>query len=61
MEKINQLWFLHRAGLGGPDNSQSAIRNGIDAFILAKLEEKGLALAPEADAAILIRRALRCE
>ena len=27
MEKINQLWFLHRAGLGGPDNSQSAIRN----------------------------------
>jgi hypothetical protein len=38
-------------------NPRSAIRNPIDAFILAKLEGKGLSIAPEADRATLIRRA----
>jgi hypothetical protein len=33
------------------------IRNPIDAFILHKLEQKGLTLAPEADRSTLIRRA----
>ena len=33
------------------------VRNPIDAFILARLEPKGLALSPEADAAALMRRA----
>lgn len=33
------------------------IRNSIDAFLLAKLKEKKLAFAPEADRATLIRRA----
>jgi cytochrome c553 len=33
------------------------VRNPIDAFILQKLEEKGLSLAPEADRATLLRRA----
>ncbi len=32
------------------------VRNPIDAFILQKLEEKGLPLAPEADRATLLRR-----
>ncbi len=35
---------------------KSAARNGIDRFILAKLEEKGMTLAPEAAPAVLIRR-----
>ena len=33
------------------------VRNPIDAFILAKLEEKGLTLSPPADRLTLIRRA----
>jgi hypothetical protein len=37
-------------------NPQSAIRNPIDAFILAKLREQKLDFAPEADKATLIRR-----
>jgi mono/diheme cytochrome c family protein len=37
-------------------NPQSAIRNPIDAFVRAKLAEKGLAMAPEADRRTLIRR-----
>ena len=35
----------------------SRVRNPIDAFILAKLEAKGLTFAPEADRATLMRRA----
>jgi hypothetical protein len=38
-------------------NPQSAIRNPIDAFVAAKLREKGLKPAPEADRLTLIRRA----
>ncbi len=36
---------------------KSAFRNPIDAFILAKLREKGLGLSPKADRVTLIRRA----
>jgi mono/diheme cytochrome c family protein len=37
-------------------NPQSAIRNEIDAFVLARLQEAGLSPAPPADRAALIRR-----
>src|SRR5262249_13326287 len=33
------------------------VRNPIDAFVLQRLEAKGLSLAPEADRAMLLRRA----
>jgi hypothetical protein len=33
------------------------VRNGIDAFVLARLEAEGLSPAPEADRAVLLRRA----
>jgi hypothetical protein len=36
--------------------SQASVRNPIDAFILAKLEEKGLGFNPEADRGTLLRR-----
>jgi hypothetical protein len=36
---------------------QDRVRNPIDAFILSKLEAKGLTLSPEADRLMLIRRA----
>ena len=37
-------------------NPQSAIRNGIDTFIMARLAQEGLKLSPPADKASLIRR-----
>jgi mono/diheme cytochrome c family protein len=40
-----------------PVTAISRVRNPIDAFILRKLEEKGLTLSPEADGATLLRRA----
>ena len=39
-----------------PVQKQSWVRNPIDAFVLAKLESKGISPAPEADRETLIRR-----
>jgi hypothetical protein len=38
-------------------NPQSAIRNPIDAFVLAELQKQGLTFSPEADRLTLLRRA----
>ncbi|MDZ4801146.1 MAG: DUF1549 domain-containing protein, partial [Bryobacteraceae bacterium] len=45
-----QLWSLRK-----PERAASA--TGIDQFVLSRLREKGLAMAPEADRGTLIRRA----
>ena len=49
------------AGAGGPSRRRSRTRTGcgrpIDAFVLARLRERGFAFAPEADRRTLIRRA----
>lgn len=39
-----------------PLDQQRLVRNPIDAFVLAKLNEQGMALSPQADRRILIRR-----
>ena len=55
-----ESWWAYRL-LAKPDapavRDTGWVRNGVDRFILAKLEEKGLAPAPEADRVTLIRRA----
>ncbi|MBN9122192.1 MAG: PSD1 domain-containing protein [Planctomycetes bacterium] len=53
-------WFyqpLQRPAVPVVSNPNAPIRNPIDAFVLAKLREKGLGFNPEADRATLIRRA----
>jgi hypothetical protein len=47
---------LTRPAVPAIRNPQSEIRNPIDAFLLAKLAEKGLTFAPEAPRAVLLRR-----
>lgn len=43
-------------GSGGPRRGPSRVRNPIDSFVFARLEEKGLTPAPEADRRTLARR-----
>ncbi len=53
-------WFyqpLRRLTAPEIQNAKAEIRNEIDAFVLAKLREKGLGFNPDADRATLIRRA----
>jgi hypothetical protein len=47
---------VRRHGVPRLRNPSSEIRNEVDAFLLAKLSEKGLTFAPEADRQTLIRR-----
>ena len=49
-----EWWSLKPIGKSGKLKTENG--NGIDAFISAKLTEKGLAMSPEADARTLIRR-----
>jgi uncharacterized protein DUF1553/uncharacterized protein DUF1549/cytochrome c len=57
-EEDRRFWSFRRPVRPAvPAVKQAArVRNPIDAFLLAKLEEKGLSFAPEADKATLLRR-----
>ncbi len=51
--------FIAPAPVAVPDVSaanKAAVRNSIDAFIIARLEKEGLTLSPEADRETLVRR-----
>ena len=58
-DEDRQFWAFQPPGVFRVPQVQHADRvgNPIDAFVLAKLEEKGLNLSPEADRRTLIRRA----
>ncbi|HEY7311576.1 MAG TPA: PSD1 and planctomycete cytochrome C domain-containing protein [Gemmataceae bacterium] len=58
-EKDRAFWAFQppRAGTLPVVKQRARIRNPIDAFVLHKLEERGLSLAPEAERATLLRRA----
>jgi mono/diheme cytochrome c family protein len=57
-EEERQFWSFQPIRRLDPPRvkSQASVRNPIDAFILAKLEEKGLEFNPEADRRTLLRR-----
>ncbi len=57
-DKDRDFWAFRAPGPVTPPivRESSAIRNSIDAFILEKLQAKGLTLAPEADRSTLLRR-----
>jgi len=58
-EKDRQFWAFQTPRRPDPPMAKHAdrVRNPIDAFVLSKLEGKGLSLSPEADRLTLIRRA----
>ncbi len=58
-DKDRQFWAFQTPHRPVAPNVKTAsrVRNPIDAFVLAKLEAKGLSLSPEADRQTLIRRA----
>ena len=57
-EEDRRFWSFRRpVRPAAPAVKQTGrVRNPIDAFLLAKLEEKGLTFAPEADKTTLLRR-----
>ena len=58
-DKARQFWAFQPPRRVQPPTVQNSdrVRTPIDAFILRKLEEKGLSLSPEADRLTLMRRA----
>jgi hypothetical protein len=56
-DKDRDFWAFRPPQRPAVPKVRGAVRNPIDAFLLQKLEAKGLAFAPEADRATLIRRA----
>jgi mono/diheme cytochrome c family protein len=58
-DKDRQFWSFQTPRRPEPPAVKHAgrVRNPIDAFVISKLEAKGLSLSPEADRQVLIRRA----
>ncbi|HEY7156673.1 MAG TPA: PSD1 and planctomycete cytochrome C domain-containing protein [Gemmataceae bacterium] len=58
-DKDRDFWAFQPPHADTPPTviQQARIRNPIDAFVMHKLEQRGLTLAPEADRAALLRRA----
>ena len=56
-EKDRDFWAFRAPRPITPPTPTERTRNAIDAFIIQRLEQKGLSLAPEADRSVLIRRA----
>ncbi len=58
-EKDRKFWSFQPPQAAAPPAVQHAdrVRNPIDAFLLSKLEQKGLSYSPEADKLTLMRRA----
>ena len=58
-DRDRQFWAFQPPRAGSPPKVRAVkrARNPIDAFLLRKLEDKGLTLSPEADRLTLIRRA----
>ena len=58
-DKDRDFWAFQPPHASSPPavKQQVRIRNPIDAFVMHKLEQRGLMLAPEADRATLLRRA----
>ncbi len=57
--KYEGHWAFLPLARGGPPTVKDAAwpKNGLDRFVLARLEEEGIKPSPEADRAVLIRRA----
>ena len=58
-DQERRFWAFQRPEAAAPPQVSHAdrVRNPIDAFVLRKLEERGLSFSPEADRRTLIRRA----
>src|SRR5262245_54448695 len=56
-DKDRDFWAFRPAARPEVPKTKTQISNPIDAFVLAKLEAKGLTFAPQADRATLMRRA----
>src|SRR4051812_43487947 len=58
-QRQRDFWSFQKIASPAPPDvrNRAWVRNAIDQFVLAKLEGKGIAPAPEADKVTLLRRA----
>ena len=55
-ERESQYWAFQKLREPHVPKVKGDVRTPVDAFVLEKLEEKGLAFSPEADRLTLLRR-----